>query len=371
MPPIRAATTKRTRTRLTCTPKCAARPPQTPPSHRSSVLRTSTRARVGLTHGPIIVLGRRSRSSGRHPEGESGFVQGRIRGEPDAAQGLAAGTLGTCKTTNRKCPRPHPIPTSDPTPPSDPRLRRTRLRHRPTDCLGLVCRTRAVRPQAGRSSQPAGRCLRHARIDPRSACPAGRRAAPAVGPPPLRWVPVRPVRCRTLCGRAVRGWAVCDLGSTEAPGSPVPGPGRAPTRPPAPTPRRPPRARSEPGLCRAGGYPPVRNRLTRSHDNRVIGGVLGGLARYWNTDPLLLRILTIVLTIATGGALLLGYIIAWIVIPLETSPPSGLPGTAPATPRAGTRRTAHRAAIPPAARRPKRPRGRRAPTSAGSSCRSA
>ena len=82
-----------------------------------------------------------------------------------------------------------------------------------------------------------------------------------------------------------------------------------------------------PAYAAGGGYPPVRNRLTRSQDNRVVGGVLGGLARYWNTDPLLLRILTIVLTIATGGALLLGYIIAWIVIPLETSPPSGWPGT--------------------------------------------
>ena len=34
------------------------------------------------------------------------------------------------------------------------------------------------------------------------------------------------------------------------------------------------------------------------------GGVCGGLARYWNTDPTLLRILTVVLTLATGGAFL-------------------------------------------------------------------
>ena len=121
----------------------------------------------------------------------------------------------------------------------------------------------------------------------------------------------------------------------------------------------------------AGGYPPVRNRLTRSQDNRVIGGVLGGLARYWNTDPLLLRILTIVLTIATGGALLLGYIIAWIVIPLETSPPNGWPGTGTGYAAGGNPAYGSPGGDPPAARRPKRPRGRRAPTSAGSSCPSA
>jgi phage shock protein PspC (stress-responsive transcriptional regulator) len=47
----------------------------------------------------------------------------------------------------------------------------------------------------------------------------------------------------------------------------------------------------------------------------MVGGVCGGLARYWNTDPTLLRILTVVLTLATGGAFLVGYIIAWIAIP--------------------------------------------------------
>ncbi len=59
---------------------------------------------------------------------------------------------------------------------------------------------------------------------------------------------------------------------------------------------------------------PVR-RLTRSRTDRMIGGVCGGLARYWNTDATLLRILTVVLTLATGGAFLIGYLIAWIAIP--------------------------------------------------------
>ena len=58
-------------------------------------------------------------------------------------------------------------------------------------------------------------------------------------------------------------------------------------------------------------------RLTRSRRDRVLSGVCGGLARYWNTDALLLRILLIVITIATGGAALLGYLIAWLVIPQD------------------------------------------------------
>jgi phage shock protein PspC (stress-responsive transcriptional regulator) len=72
---------------------------------------------------------------------------------------------------------------------------------------------------------------------------------------------------------------------------------------------------------------PVR-RLTRSRSQRVIGGVCGGLARYWSTDPTLLRILTIVLTLATGGAFLIGYLIAWIAIPDEPMGPSGPYGQA-------------------------------------------
>ncbi|MCU0301221.1 MAG: PspC domain-containing protein [Candidatus Nanopelagicales bacterium] len=81
-----------------------------------------------------------------------------------------------------------------------------------------------------------------------------------------------------------------------------------------------------------GGYAqpaPNPQRVTRSRSDRVIGGVCGGLARAWNTDPTLLRILTVVLTIVTGGALLLGYLIAWIVMPEDPWPPQG-PGGQPA-----------------------------------------
>jgi phage shock protein C len=54
--------------------------------------------------------------------------------------------------------------------------------------------------------------------------------------------------------------------------------------------------------------------LRRSKQDRVIGGVCGGLARYFGADPVLFRIGFLALLIPGGLGLLL-YIIAWIVIP--------------------------------------------------------
>lgn len=56
-------------------------------------------------------------------------------------------------------------------------------------------------------------------------------------------------------------------------------------------------------------------RLKRSKD-RIIGGVCGGLAKYFDIDPVIVRLLW-VLTVLTFGVGVLGYLIAWIVIPSE------------------------------------------------------
>jgi phage shock protein C len=56
--------------------------------------------------------------------------------------------------------------------------------------------------------------------------------------------------------------------------------------------------------------------LRRSRDDRVIAGVCGGLGRYLGVEPILLRIVVVVLTIA-GGSGLLFYIVAWLLIPQE------------------------------------------------------
>ncbi|NJK87360.1 MAG: PspC domain-containing protein [Bacteroidales bacterium] len=55
-------------------------------------------------------------------------------------------------------------------------------------------------------------------------------------------------------------------------------------------------------------------RIYRDPDNRVLGGVCGGLGHYFNIDPLIFRILFIVLFFGYGTGLLI-YIIMWIIIP--------------------------------------------------------
>ncbi len=55
-------------------------------------------------------------------------------------------------------------------------------------------------------------------------------------------------------------------------------------------------------------------KLYRDPDNRVIGGVCGGLGTYFNMDPVLFRVLFILALIFTGVGLL-AYIILWIVMP--------------------------------------------------------
>ena len=62
--------------------------------------------------------------------------------------------------------------------------------------------------------------------------------------------------------------------------------------------------------------PTVKKRFYRSRYDRMLGGVCGGIARYYDLDPLLVRIITLVLGVFTGLAIL-PYIILWIVAPME------------------------------------------------------
>ncbi|MFK4086741.1 PspC domain-containing protein [Kribbella sp. NPDC020789] len=55
--------------------------------------------------------------------------------------------------------------------------------------------------------------------------------------------------------------------------------------------------------------------LRRSSSQRMLSGVSGGIAEYLNIDVTLVRLGIVGLTIITGGSAILGYVIAWIVIP--------------------------------------------------------
>ena len=58
----------------------------------------------------------------------------------------------------------------------------------------------------------------------------------------------------------------------------------------------------------------MKKQLRRSTENKVIAGVCGGIAEYFDIDPTLIR-LAWVLFCALGGSGVLAYIIAAIIIP--------------------------------------------------------
>ncbi len=59
-------------------------------------------------------------------------------------------------------------------------------------------------------------------------------------------------------------------------------------------------------------------KLYRSSENRMIGGVCGGLGEYFNIDPTLVRLLFIVgAFLGIPGALVLVYLAMLIIVPQE------------------------------------------------------
>ena len=63
---------------------------------------------------------------------------------------------------------------------------------------------------------------------------------------------------------------------------------------------------------------PGRALLRRSFDDRMLGGVAGGLARYFGVDPMIVRIAFAVLTVVGGAGIPL-YLAGLLLIPEEGS----------------------------------------------------
>ena len=57
-------------------------------------------------------------------------------------------------------------------------------------------------------------------------------------------------------------------------------------------------------------------RLYRSRTDRKIAGVCGGMTAYFGIDPVIPRLIWLILLLGAGIGLL-AYLICWIVIPLE------------------------------------------------------
>ncbi len=65
-------------------------------------------------------------------------------------------------------------------------------------------------------------------------------------------------------------------------------------------------------------YTGQRERLLRDPFDKVIGGVCSGIAHYFDIDPVIVRLVMVVLFL-TAGIGLLAYVIAWAVIPAARS----------------------------------------------------
>jgi len=57
-------------------------------------------------------------------------------------------------------------------------------------------------------------------------------------------------------------------------------------------------------------------RLYRSAQNKIIGGVAGGLAEYLNMDPTIMRLLWVLVALFTGGAVIWLYLALWLFLPV-------------------------------------------------------
>ncbi len=58
----------------------------------------------------------------------------------------------------------------------------------------------------------------------------------------------------------------------------------------------------------------MNKKLYRSVTDKMIGGVCGGLAEYFDVDPVIVRLI-FVLAVIFGGSGILAYLILWIIIP--------------------------------------------------------
>ena len=57
-------------------------------------------------------------------------------------------------------------------------------------------------------------------------------------------------------------------------------------------------------------------RLYRSVDERLLAGVCGGLSDYFGIDPVIFRLVFIILAISGGSGILL-YLLFWLIVPRQ------------------------------------------------------
>lgn len=71
----------------------------------------------------------------------------------------------------------------------------------------------------------------------------------------------------------------------------------------------------EPQTAKRPTEPKRSKKLYRDTDQKYVAGVSSGLAHYFNIDPLWVRLMWVILTIASGGSFILVYGLLWLLIP--------------------------------------------------------
>ena len=59
-------------------------------------------------------------------------------------------------------------------------------------------------------------------------------------------------------------------------------------------------------------------KLRRSTSQKMIAGVCGGVAEYFNLDPMIVRVLFVILAFLGSGGIWI-YLLMWIIVPEDSS----------------------------------------------------
>lgn len=63
-------------------------------------------------------------------------------------------------------------------------------------------------------------------------------------------------------------------------------------------------------------------RLTRSSRERMLTGVAGGMAEYFDLDPVVVRLIWVGAAVVTGGLAIPAYLVMWMVMPRDDGTPT-------------------------------------------------
>ena len=62
----------------------------------------------------------------------------------------------------------------------------------------------------------------------------------------------------------------------------------------------------------------AKTKMFRDENNKVLGGVCSCIANYFNTDPLIIRIVTLILVFSFGVGII-PYLMLWVVVPSSST----------------------------------------------------